>query len=201
MKNIGSINSIKSLFAIIVAMSAGSSIAAGPPAVPTKVEQICAVEFARDKERPARVEDGALPCLNLAVKALNQHPGLKLVLVASSDPALDKENEHNGKMRDVEDPTGYDVRYEDIAMYRSVNTKWYLTQWYKLDPSRILPTTDENHHNQEVIFYLVPGDADFNHNYLGTTKTHERPCTVKPCYDPAEEALTPQQRTRIPDTK
>ena len=170
-------------------------------AIPAGVEKLCAIKFDRDKQRPARVEDSALPCLDAAVKRLKENPHRKLVLVASSDPVADRAAERNGAMRDVEDTSGYDVRYEDIAMYRAVNTKGYLKHWYRVDPARILPTTDEYRHNQEVSFYLVPGNADFNHNYLGTTKTHENPCTVKPCYDPGEESLRAQPRTRISMTK
>jgi len=100
-------------------------------------------------------------------------------------------------MRETEDTTGYDIRLEDLAAYRSLNTKGYLVRWYPIDPARIFPTTDESHFGQTVTFYLVPGDADFNHNYLGTTKTNERPCTVKPCYLADEESLAAQPRNRI----
>ena len=48
-----------------------------------------------------------------------------------------------------------------------------------------------------MIFYLVPGSADFNHNFLATTKTNEKPCTITPCYSPDEETLTAQHRPRI----
>jgi hypothetical protein len=169
--------------------------------IPAGVEKICTISFDKDTKRSARVEDSALPCLNEAAKRLKENPSVKLVLVASSDPVADHAALRNGDMRDVEDTTGYDVRYEDIAMYRSINTKGYLTRWYRIDPERVLPTTDEYHHNQEVSFYLVPGAADFKHNYLGTTKTNEKPCTVKPCYDPEEESLRAQPRTRIPTAK
>jgi len=43
----------------------------------------------------------------------------------------------------------------------------------------------------------VPASADFNHNFLGTTKTNEKPCTITPCYSPDEETLTAQRRPRI----
>jgi hypothetical protein len=144
------------------------------------------------------VEDTALPCLQLAVKRLRANPNIKLVLVGVKDPSKDHEAAQNGHMREEEDTTGYDVRLEDLAAYRSLNTKGYLTQWYRLDPARILPTTDESLRGQSVTFYLVPADADFNHNYLGATKTNERPCTVTPCYPADEETLAAQPRTRIP---
>jgi hypothetical protein len=100
-------------------------------------------------------------------------------------------------MRETEDTTGYDTRLEDLAAYRSLDAKGDLVRWSGIDPARILPTTDESHFGQTVTFYLVPRDADFNHNYLGTTKTNERPCTVKPCYPADEESLAAQPRSRI----
>lgn len=165
--------------------------------LPAGVEMICAIQFNKDSKRPARVEDGALGCLELAVKRLKARPDAKMVLVGVKSFAQDHEAAENGKMRETEDTTGYDVRLEDLAAYRALNTKWYLTQWYHIDPGRILPTTDEFRQGQEVTFYLVPKDADFYHNYLDTTKTNERPCTVKPCYPPDEESLAAQPRTRI----
>jgi hypothetical protein len=122
---------------------------------------------------------------------------VKLVLVGVKDPSKDHEAIENGKMREKEDTTGYDIRQEDLAAYRSLNTKGYLVRWYRIDPARILPTTDESRFGQTVTFYLVPEDADFNQNYLGTTKTNERPCTVKPCYPVDEESLAAQPRSRI----
>jgi hypothetical protein len=161
------------------------------------VQRLCAIEFDRDAKRPARVEDSALPCLELAVKRMTADVKVKLVLVGFKDPSRDHEASENGKMRETEDTAGYDIRLEDLSAYRSLNTKEYLVRWYRIDPARILPTTDESHFGQTVIFYLVPGDADFNHNYLGTTKTNERPCTVKPCYPADEESLAAQPRSRI----
>ena len=165
--------------------------------LPAGVEKLCAIRFDRDQRRPARVEDSALPCLELAVKRMTADATVKLVLVGMKDPSKDHEASKNGTMRETEDTTGYDIRLEDLAAYRSLNTKGYLVRWYRIDPARILPTTDESDFGQTVTFYLVPGDADFNHNYLGTTKTNERPCTVKPCYPEDEESLAAQPRSRI----
>jgi hypothetical protein len=166
--------------------------------LPAGVERLCAIRFDKDVKRQARVEDSALPCLEEAVKRLNADPKVKLVLVGVKDISRDHEAQENGQMRETEDTTGYDIRLEDLAAYRSLNTKGYLTRWHHIDPARILPTTDESRQGQDVTFYLVPGDADFNHNYLGTTKTNERPCTVKPCYPADEESLAAQPRSRIP---
>jgi hypothetical protein len=165
--------------------------------LPAGVEKLCAIQFDQDGTRPARVEDGALQCLREAADALKKRPDRKLVLVGVSDPMKDHEEKDNGTERESEDMTGLDVRYEDIAAYRAVNTKAYLTRFYKIDPSRILPTTNENRKGQDVRFYLVPADADFLHNYLNTTRTNEKPCTVKPCFDTREETLSPQPRGLI----
>jgi hypothetical protein len=167
--------------------------------LPAGVEKTCSIQFDKDTKRPARVEDSALSCIEKAAKRLRERPEAKLVLVGDADPVKDHAADENGHMRETEDKTGLDVRWEDLAAYRSLNTKWYLTRWYGIDPARILPTTDESIQGQDVSFYLVPGAADFNHNYLGTTKTNENPCTVKPCYSPDEESLKAQPRSRIPE--
>ena len=165
--------------------------------LPAGVERVCVIHFDHDAKRPARVEDTALPCLENAARHMRADNTVKLVLVGLKDPSKDHDASENGKMRETEDTTGYDIRLEDLAAYRSLNTKAYLVRWYQVDPARILPTTDESQMGQSVTFYLVPGDADFNHNYLGTTKTNERPCTVKPCYPADEESLAAQPRSRI----
>lgn len=165
--------------------------------LPPDVERVCAISFEKDARRPARVEDSALACLREAAKRLRDQPQKKLVLVGTADLIKDRAADENGHMRETEDNTGLDVRWEDLAAYRSLNTKWYLTQWFRIAPERILPTTDESVQDQEVTLYLVPEAADFNHNYLGTTKTNENPCTVHPCYTPDEESLKAQPRSRI----
>lgn len=168
--------------------------------LPPGVEKLCSISFDKDATYLARVENSALPCLQQASKSIKENPSKKLVLVGTADIAKDSRAVKNGEMRETEDKTGADVRFEDLAAYRAVNTKGYLVQWLHIDPARILPTTNEWIDGQYVEFYLVPADADFNHNYLQTTKTNENPCTVKPCYSPDEESLKVQPRTRIPET-
>lgn len=172
----------------------------GPPAnlvLPVGIEKLCSIQFNKDEKRPARIEDSALPCLDKAATVLKQRSDRKLVLVGVSDPIKDHEERDAGEEREGEDMTGLDIRYEDTSAYRVVNTKDYLTRYYNISPSRILPTTNENRHGQDVTFYLVPGDANFLHNYLNTTRTNEKICTVKPCYDKREESDSPQPRERI----
>jgi hypothetical protein len=167
------------------------------PTPPAGVEEICAIPFDKDSLRPARVENRALPCLEKAVERLKASPDRKLVLVGVKDPAKDHEAAENGSDREEEDATGFDVRLEDLSAYRAVNTKWYVVHYLNADATRILPTTDESYFAQTVTFYLVPASADFNHNFLGTTKTNEKPCTITPCYSTDEETLTAQRRPRI----
>jgi len=167
--------------------------------LPEGVEQICSIQFDKDTKYLARVENSALPCLQQAAKSLRDNPAKKLVLVGTADIVKDIQAVKNGEMRETEDKTGADVRFEDLAAYRAVNTKGYLVRWLHLAPARILPTTNEWIDGQYVSFYLVPGDADFNHNYVQTTKTNENPCTIMPCYTPDEESLKVQPRSRIPE--
>jgi hypothetical protein len=180
-------------------LSLGMYANAQPSPLPAGVDKVCSIQFDKDTKYPARVEDGALSCLQRAAKSLKDNPAKKLVLIGTADIVKDIRAVENGHMRETEDATGADVRFEDLAAYRAVNTKGYLVRWLHLDPTRILPTTNEWIDGQYVTFYLVPGGADFNHNYLGTTKTNENPCTITPCYTPDEESLQVQPRSRIPE--
>jgi hypothetical protein len=189
------ISAALSLAVAFCCLTSGAS--AQSVSLPSGVEKICSIPFDKDARFPARVEDSALSCLLQAVAGLKAEPARKLVVVGTADLKKDSQTLNNGDMRDSEDTTGADVRFEDLAAYRALNTKGYLVQWYHIDPARILPTTNEWIDGQYVGFYLVPGDADFNHNYIDTTKTNENPCTVKPCYSADEESLKAQLRPRI----
>ena len=162
------------------------------------VEKVCSISFSKDSKRPARVEDSALSCLQDAAEKLKQDPNIKLVLVGVSHPLYDHADEDRGMEREGEDMSGTDIRFSDVAAYRTINTKAYLTEWLAADAARIIPTTDEYALGQTVIVYSVPGDADFFHNYTRTTPINESKCTIKPCPNPDEDVLTPQPRPRIP---
>ena len=177
--------------------AASSSLAQRTPLAPG-VERVCAIDFNKDAKHPARVEDSALPCLQEAANKLKTTPNIKLVLVGISHPLYDHADQDRGMEREGEDMTGTDIRFSDIAAYRAVNTKEYLTHWLGADPGKVIPTTDEYALGQRVILYIVPGDADFLHNYTKTTPTNESKCTIKPCPNPDEDVLTPQPRPRIP---
>ena len=193
-------------FKLIAKVSATGLLALGVATYPSSaqrlplapgVKEVCAIEFTKNAKLPARVEDSALPCLEQAAKLLKETPNIKLVLVGVSHPLYDHSEEDHGMEREGEDMTGEDIRFSDVAAYRAINTKAYLTQWLRADPTKIIPTTDEYSLGRRVIIYTVPGDADFFHNYTRTTPTNESVCTIKPCPDPREDVLTPQPRPRI----
>src|ERR1700722_12419851 len=79
------------------------------------VEKLCSTDFNKDSRRPARVEDGALPCLEQSAKKLRDTPGIKLVLVGNSHPLYDHEDQDHGMEREGEDKTGLDIRFTDVA--------------------------------------------------------------------------------------
>lgn len=161
------------------------------------VKQVCVLYFDKDSKYPAKVEDGALSCLDQAAGLLRHAPNQKLVIVGISHPLFDHEEKDHGMERAVEDESGGDIRFEDVAAYRAVNAKAYFVKWYGIKPERIIPTTDEYSLGQKAILYLVPADADFRNNYLKTTATNENPCTVKPCYLQKEDSLLAQNRGKI----
>ncbi len=182
---------------VILAMKSAVPLQAQQLPLAPGVQKLCSIEFDKDSRRPARVENQALPCLELAAKTLKGTPNIKLVLVGVAHPLYDHAEAEHGMERMREDATGLDVRFSDVAAYRAVNTKAYLTQWLQADATRIIPTTDEYTLARRVIIYTVPGDADFNHNYTKTTPTNELKCTIKPCPIATEDVLTPQPRGKI----
>ena len=180
----------------VVAAAVANAVAQRLPLDPA-VKPVCTIAFDKNTKQPARVEDDALSCLEQAAQRLKQDPSKNLVIVGTSHPVLDHEEKDHGMERAVEDESGEDIRFEDVAAYRAVNTKAYLTKWLSVEPSRIIPTTDEYALGRQAKLFLVPGDANFFHNYLRTTATNENPCTVRPCYPPNEDTLTAQTRDRI----
>ncbi|KAA6460423.1 hypothetical protein DYQ86_15475 [Acidobacteria bacterium AB60] len=184
--------SIASIALCIVPTVSGQRLPLAPG-----VTKVCAISFSRDAKRPARVEDSALACLQEAADLLKRSPDIKLVLVGTSHPLYDHAEQDHGMEREGEDMTGTDIRFSDVAAYRAINTKNYITHWLSADPARVIPTTDEYALGQSVIFYTVPTDANFSRNYTNTTPINESTCTVKPCPNSIEDVLTPQPRSRI----
>lgn len=163
--------------------------------------ELCSLTFDQDPNRPARVEDHMLPCMREIVGQLHKHPTAKLMLIGAADKALE-ETKGKGKNRMVEDETGEDTRYVDVAAYRAVNTKYYLTHWMGANSSRVLARTSQDS-SRTLRVFLIPGDTFVDMQFPWTTHIFEDPCTIKPCSKPLEEHMHAQPRSRIgtPDEK
>ncbi|HEY1254023.1 MAG TPA: hypothetical protein VGF01_04520, partial [Terracidiphilus sp.] len=138
------------------------------PPVPA-VSTLCSISFAKDKERPTRVNNEAKACLDEVALDLQKQSDAKAVVVGESNAKekakLEKEQKlakHNKHLVVV-----------DPAAQRAVNTKDYLVKEKGIDASRIsvaTATTDD----QSVEDYLVPAGATFS---VSTTPVDES--TVK----------------------
>jgi hypothetical protein len=144
----------QSATALISAGNHGLTITAPyVPPVPT-VSTLCSISFAKDKERPTRVNNEAKACLDEIALDLQKQSDAKAVVVGESNAKekakLEKEEKlakHNKHLK-VEDP----------AAQRAVNTKDYLVKEKGIDASRVsvaTGTTDD----QSVEDYLVPAGA------------------------------------------
>jgi hypothetical protein len=158
--------------------------------------KVCSVFFTEDPKRPARVPDSAFACFSKATHELSNAPADILVLIGAADRKKEMVTT-NGKSREDEDMTGEDLRFWDIAAYRSVNTKAYLVQWQKIPANRIAART-AYFDAQSVDIYLEKADADLKKMFPDTVPIFEDPCTMKPCPKPDEEDLHPQHRNMIP---
>jgi hypothetical protein len=112
----------------------------GPPApVKPQTQQLCSLNFARDKARPVRVDNEAKGCLDDIALTLNQQTGAHLVIVGEYT-ATEKEN---------------------AGEARAVNTSEYLTKEKGIDPSRIELRVGEPS-GKTVTTTLVPTGADYS---------------------------------------
>jgi len=126
------------------------------PPVPT-VSTLCSISFAKDKERPTRVNNEAKACLDEIALDLQKQSDAKAVVVGESDArekskaekeaAAAKKNKH--------------LKVEDMAAQRAVNTKDYLVKEKGIDASRISVATGATD-DQTVEDYLVPAGATFS---------------------------------------
>jgi hypothetical protein len=126
------------------------------PPVPT-VKTLCTVNFDKDKERPARVNNEAKACLDEIALDLQKDSDTKVNLVGESNAKEKAKAEKEAKAA----KKNKHLKVEDIAAQRSVNTKDYLVKEKGIDASRIsvyTGTTD----GQSVEDYLVPAGAAFS---------------------------------------
>jgi hypothetical protein len=125
-----------------------------PPHVIPHVQPLCSIDFAKDKQRPTRVDNEAKACLDQVSLSLQQH----------SDDALAVIGEATGG------ETGY-------AAQRAVNTKNYLVTDKGIDPTRITVFTGSED-TRGVEEYLVPPGAILTADVQGTSPVDE--AQVKP---------------------
>lgn len=158
--------------------------------------EVCSIVFDQSKIKPAMVPDDAAGCLHQAAQALAASPHSILVIISTADRAKD-DNPANGHTRMVEDTTGEDIRYWDVASYRAINTKDYLVRWDGAPASRIAPRTAYTM-SQTTTLYLLPAGTNIKAVLPHTVPIFEAPCTMKPCAKPDEEFMHAQPRGKIP---
>jgi hypothetical protein len=88
-----------------------------PPSVPVipRTQNLCSVSFARDKARPARVDNEAKACLDDIALTMSQQTGAHLVIVGNA--SIDEKPE--------------------TAAERTLNIQQYLTEEKGIDPARV----------------------------------------------------------------
>lgn len=112
------------------------------PAPPPQASKCSDISFARDKRRPARVDNEAKALLDDCALRLQREPDAKAVVVGNFDPAEGKKG-------------------RALAEQRAVNTKAYLTQEKGIDPNRFeLRVGNAGTKTAEV--WIVPPGATFN---------------------------------------
>jgi hypothetical protein len=116
-----------------------------PPPAPT-TSALCSVNFERDKNRPARVDNEAKACLDDVALSLQRSSDAKLAVVGNS----------NEKEKAI--MKGKKAKAVDLAALRAVNTKDYLVTEKGIDPSRVQVYVGQTD-GQNVTTTLVPAGA------------------------------------------
>ena len=144
------------------------NVEAPPPPPAPKTQTLCAIQFDKDKRRPARVDNEAKACLDDVALNAQQKADASVVVVGNSAPVPAPRSKHSRA------PTA-----ADLAAQRAVNTKAYLVTEKGIDASRIQVRTGTNGQN-EVEDYLVPAGATFDNDVPGTTAVDENAVKAQP---------------------
>jgi hypothetical protein len=142
-------------------------------------QALCSISFAKDKERPTRVDNEAKACLDEVALDLQRQSDAKAVIVGESDA---KEKAKTAKEEAMEAKHKHPKPVIDDAAQRGVNTKEYLVTEKGIDASRISVATGSTD-GQTVEDYLVPSGATFTADVNGTTAvdgTAVKPIARKP---------------------
>jgi len=152
-------------------VSATAPVTITAPYVPPapKVSELCSITFAKDKARPARVDNEAKACLDDIALSLQKQSDAKVYLVGQED------SKEKSTAARVKGKGKHAVKPADLSAQRAVNTKEYLVKEKGIEPSRITVLSGSTD-SQKVDNYLVPAGATFD--VSGTAAVSED--TVKP---------------------
>jgi len=155
-------------------------------------QALCSISFARDMQRPSRVDNEAKACLDQVALDLQNQPDVKAVLVGEANA-----KEQADIARQKAALRKQHIHVEDLAAERAVNAKDYLVTEKGIDAARIGVTTGTAD-GQQLEDYLVPAGADFTADVAGTTPVDEsavkpqprKPLAVRPAHKmPASSAV------------
>lgn len=135
------------------------TVEAPPPPPAPKTSALCSISFARDKKRPARVDNEAKACLDEVSLNLQRQSDASLSIVGEADA-----NEKGG---------------DKLSKSRAVNTKDYLVKEKGVDASRISVYTGSTP-GKTAENYLVPSGASFTNDVQGATKIDESTVKAQP---------------------
>jgi outer membrane protein OmpA-like peptidoglycan-associated protein len=136
-------------------------------------QAMCSISFAKDKQRPVRVDNEAKACLDEVALELQRHSDAKVVLVGNSDA---KEKAKTAKEQKAAQKNKH-LKVVDPAAERAVNAKDYLVKEKGIDASRVGVVTGTAD-SQTVENYLVPSGASFVSDVPNTGAVDES--AVKP---------------------
>ena len=136
-------------------------------------QAMCSISFAKDKQRPVRVDNEAKACLDEVALELQRHSDAKVVLVGNSDA---KEKAKTAKEQKAALKNKH-LKVVDPAAERAVNAKDYLVKEKGIDASRVGVVTGTAD-SQTVENYLVPSGASFVSDVPNTSAVDES--AVKP---------------------
>ena len=138
-------------------------------------QTLCSISFAKDRERPTRVDNEAKACLDEVAIDLQKQSDAKVVVVGDSNAKEKAKVEKEEKLA----KHNKHLKIEDVAAERAVNTKDYLVTEKGIDASRIsvaIGTADD----QTAEDYLVPSGATFSSDVTGTTPVDESMVKAQP---------------------
>jgi hypothetical protein len=131
-------------------------------------QTLCSISFAKDKERPTRVDNEAKACLDEVAIDLQKQSDAKVVVVGDSNVKEKAKVEREEKLA----KHNKHLKVVDPDAERAVNTKDYLVTEKGIDASRISVATGTAD-DQTVQDYLVPSGATFSSDVTGTTPVDE----------------------------